>query len=205
MTHGWTEINEPLLEVDGFIQAILDKVYILDILDKWGIEYSVCRSGEFSHRAKCPLPLHAFGEERTASFFISEDQNKFYCFGCNSGGTIIDLVKLYAGKPFYEAAKLLAVEAGLTSDNLEEAMENVVIKERRDPEEKVATHVYRTGLVIREFLKKIKGKREYSDWCKWADKRFAKLDKYLEMDDDEWKIAKEYHDKVISYLEGKLL
>ena len=63
-------IDEPILEIDGLIDSVLDKTCILDILDTWGIEYSPCRTGEFSHRTKCPLTLHSFGDERTASFFI---------------------------------------------------------------------------------------------------------------------------------------
>jgi len=200
----WAQIEEPLIEIEGLLDVVLDKAHILDILDNWGIEYSVCRTGEFTHRTKCPFPLHAFGDERTASFFVSEEQNKFYCFGCNSGGNTIDLVRLYAGKPFYEAAKWLAKFVGLASNNLEDELENINKTQRRDPEHKVMTHVLRTGIVIREFLHEIKGKKEYKEWCKWADKRFAHLDKYLDqLEDDSWQTAKNYHDKVIEYLKRK--
>jgi len=203
-TQGWGEIDEPLLEIEGLLDVVLDKAYILDILDKWGIEYTLCRTGDFSHRTKCPLPLHAFGEERTASFFISEDQNKFYCFGCNSGGNTIDLVRLYAGKPFYESAKWLAKFVGLTHDELNGDLENVAHTQKRDPEHKVATHVFRAGTTIREFLYSIKGKKEYDGWCEWAGKRFAKLDKFLDkLKDDDWKIAKDYHDKIDKHLKRK--
>jgi len=197
----WGQIDEPLLEIDGLLDVVLDKVNILDILDKWGIEYSTCRTGEFTHRSKCPFPLHAFGDERTASFFISEDQGKFYCFGCNSGGNAIDLVRLYAGKPFYEAAKWLAKMAGISGSSDEE-LESIGSSRRRDPEHKVITHVSRTGRAIRNFLCTIKGKNEYEEWCAWADKRFMRLDKYLDqLSDDDWEKAKNYHDKVIKFLE----
>jgi hypothetical protein len=198
----WTEIDEPLLETDGLIDTLLDKICILDILDRYEVEYSICRTGEFSHRAKCPFPLHAFGDERTASFFASEDQNKFYCFGCNSGGSAIDFVILYEGKPFYEVAKSLARSMGITADDLDG--DNIVKKERRDPEHKISTHVFRTGVQIREYLNSIKGKQEYNKLCEWADKRFVTLDKYLELGDDDWKVAKAYHDKVVNYLKSKL-
>ena len=88
----WTEIHEPLWEIDEFIDVVLDKVFILDILDKYGVEYSACRTGDFSQRTKCPFPKHLDGSERTASLFISEEKNSFYCYGCNSGGNVINFV-----------------------------------------------------------------------------------------------------------------
>ncbi len=202
---GWDQIEEPLLEIEGLLDVVLDKVNILDILDKWGIEYAACRTGEFTHRMKCPFPLHAFGDERTASFFVSEEQNKFYCFGCNSGGNVIDMVRLYAGKPFYESAKWLAQIAGVTDGNIdEEDLSGISRSKKRDPEQKVSTHVFRAGVEIRNFLNSIKGKKEYNEWKNWADKRFAKLDKYLDqLEDDDWKIAKDYYDKIVQYLKRK--
>lgn len=44
-------------------------------------------------RAYFPCPLH---NEKKPSFVWYKDSNSFYCFGCNSGGTVIDLyMKLY--------------------------------------------------------------------------------------------------------------
>jgi len=205
MATDWADINMPWFEVDEFIEILVDKVHILDILDKWGIEVTACPSGEFTHRLRCPLPAHADGGERTASFFISETQNKFYCFGCNSGGSVIDLISSYAGKPFHESVKWLAAYAGMTGENLEDDLKNLPKREKRDPEKMVSTHIFRTGILIRDYLNKIKGKRDYNKWCEWADKKFIKLDKCLnKLSDDDWEIAKLYHDKVMNYLESKL-
>jgi len=202
--NGWDKIDEPLIEIEGLIGVILDKVNILSILDKWGIEYSACKTGEFTHRAKCPFPMHSFGDERTPSFFVSEEQNKFYCFGCNSGGNTIDMIRLYAGKPFYEAAKWLAEIAGITSGNIDESLLNITKKEKRDPEHKIVTHVFRTGIVIRKFLKSIEENADYKEWVEWADKRFIKLDKYLnDLKDDDWEVVRDYHNKIVKYLKRK--
>lgn len=195
----WEDMNEPLLEVDGLLDVVLDKANILNILDSWGIEYTACRTGEFTHRTKCPFPIHAFGDERTASFFISEEQNKFYCFGCNSGGNVIDMVCLYAGKPFYEAAKWLAKFTSVDESSCDEIV--IGKNKKRDPEHKVSTHVFRAGNIIREFLQKNEGKAEYNDWRIWADKRFTKLDRFLDsLKDDDWQKAKEYCEKIEKYL-----
>lgn len=194
----WVNIDSPVLEIDGFIDAILDKSNILTILDKYGVEYTPCRTGEFTHKAKCPLPVHFFGEERTASFFVSEEKNKFYCFGCNSGGSIIDLVSLYEGKPFYEAVQYLAIKFGLTKDNIDITVSE---KKNKDPEKRVFTHVFRSGLIIRDHLYRVKNKKDFNKWCRWADKRFEKLDQFLDqLEDKDWEIVKQYHDKIINYI-----
>src|SRR5574342_124989 len=95
----WCEINDPWLEHDAFPELIEERVNILDILDKLDIEYINSHGGEFSHKLRCPLPEHSGGNERTASMFICAEKNSFYCFGCNSGGTIINFVVRLLGMP----------------------------------------------------------------------------------------------------------
>ncbi|KKN11739.1 hypothetical protein LCGC14_1023420 [marine sediment metagenome] len=201
---NWTEIDEPIFEIEEFTDIVLDKVHILDIFDKLGIEYFPCQTGEFTHRTRCPLTKHLFGNERTASLFISEETQSFYCFGCNSGGTVIEFATLYIGKPRDEVIKLLAEHVGVTSSNAGENLESLSRNKKRDPEQRVATHVLRTGIQIREHLHSIKGKQEYDKWCKWANKRFACLDRYLNtLSDDDWKVAKIYYDKVVNHLKSR--
>ena len=203
MMIDWTEIDMPWFEMEGFMDILVDKVHILDILGKYKIDFMPCRSGEFTHRLKCPLPVHMFGEERTASFFISEAQNKFYCFGCNFQGNVVDFISLYSGKPFYESIRWLAAYAGITSSNIEEDLKNMPKREKRDPEKLVSTHVYRTGILIRDYIKKTTGKVEYEKWCKWADRKFIKLDEFLNNPrEGDWEVAKAYHNKILNYLKS---
>lgn len=53
--------------------------------------------------AKCP-----FHEERTPSFVIYKEQNRFHCFGCGVYGSVIDFVMLRDGVPFKTACGILA-------------------------------------------------------------------------------------------------
>lgn len=202
MSTKWTGINAPWFEVEGFLDLLVDKVSILDILNKWGIGFSPCQTGDFTHKLRCPLPSHtiAGGRERTASFYVSEDQNKFFCFGCLAKGNVIDFVSLYTGKPFYEAVKWLSAYAGITSENIDEDFV-AKKKKKKDPEKTVAIHVYRTGAIIRDHIKKLKGKEEYAKWCKWADKRFFRLDEFMNsLDDSDWEKVKIYSERVLKFL-----
>lgn len=202
MNKDWTEINEPFFEVEGFIDILLDKISILDILTRCSVEYYSCKSGDFSHKAKCPLPIHSFGNERTPSFFISEENNTFYCFGCNSGTNIIDFIRMFFGKPFLESIKWLSDYSNITESNM--ASLPTIHIGKINIEKRVVTHAFRTGIIIRNYLYKIKKTKEYNAECLWADRQFIKIDKYLYiLKDEDWKIVKIYYDKIYEYIKGK--
>jgi hypothetical protein len=203
MVAKWTEIDMPWIESEEFVDAVIDKISILDILDKWGVEYELCNSGSFTHRMKCPLPIHLQGGERTASMFISEESNTFHCFGCSSGGNIANLISLYEGRPFHESLRCMGKLAGITTVDDEQLL-NTPKKEKKDPEKTRKSVVFRTGVLIRDFVEISKGKREYNKWCKWANDKFFKLDGYLDrLEDEDWEIAKSYHDSILNFIKSK--
>jgi hypothetical protein len=200
---SWDEINEPWIEIENFGQAIVDKVHILDILDKYGVEYVRTSAGNFTHKLRCPFPNHLSGQERTASLCISEKNNDFHCYGCNANGNIITFVMLFLGVPYYKALEILSKLAGITNgDDLDENL--LQPKEKVDPNHTVMPYIFKTGVLIREFLNDMKSSREYSRWCLWANRQFKKLDHYLDtLNDEQWEVAKKYHDKINRYLRSK--
>jgi len=196
--NDWTD-DEKIYETDEVVEILLDKVPILRILDKCEVEYFESPAGEFTHKAHCPLPVHDFGTEPTASLFISEKNNNFYCFGCNSHGNIIDFISLFKGMPYRESIKWLSDFACLTAGDL--SAEGYETK-KRDPEQKVSTHVFRAGVKVREFLKSKKGSDKYAGWETRMDKILLRLDNFLnECVDDNWEKVKKYCDRVIEFLE----
>lgn len=60
----------------------------------------------------CPLPGH---EDSTASFKIYTADNRWFCYGCNCGGSAIDLVKHCHATDFATAKKWLADRSGTPS------------------------------------------------------------------------------------------
>lgn len=52
--------------------------------------------------AKCP-----FHNEKTASFCLYEDGNRFHCYGCKESGDVIDLVKKIYKHDFIKAVKFI--------------------------------------------------------------------------------------------------
>jgi len=198
MVKDWHEI-EPWFAIDGFDDVILSRVNIIDILDMLDIEYGQCRSGEFTHRIRCPFKIHAEGAERTPSCYVSQETNSFYCFGCNSNGTLIDFYAKYKPCPYFKAMEEISGLIGITSEeDIQKILDTLPKREKRDPEKTMAFHVFKTGSMIREYLQKVESTTEYSRKVLWADKKiFPKLDSFLDdMSDDDWEKAKEFHDKI---------
>jgi hypothetical protein len=55
--------------------------------------------------ALCP-----FHQDKSPSFFIYSDQNRWWCYGCNQGGDAITFVRLSQGLSFKEAVNYLVGE-----------------------------------------------------------------------------------------------
>ena len=198
----WGEAEEPWVEIDNFGKAILDKIDILDILDKYNIDYVRTSSGNFTHKLRCPFPNHLKGQERTASLCVSEKNNDFHCYGCNANGNVITLVMLLLGIPYYRALELLAKLSGITGSNIDEEL--LLPREKIDPNHTTMPYIFKSGVLIREFLRNMHQSENYIKWCLWADKQFKRLDHYLDtLNDEQWEVTKKYHDKLCKYLELK--
>jgi len=188
-TLDWNDIDVSWIVCED---VVLDKVGILDILDKCDLDYATVSGGEFSYRMRCPFTWHADGAERTASLYISRDQDSFYCFGCNYNGNTINFTEYLLGKPYDKAIEWLAGIGGITEDNVGDIPS--ISRIRRKPEETVAFYVMKAGVLIRRWLKLAKGQSSYERYCDWAERQFITLDNLLDLDDAEWERAKEKYD-----------
>jgi len=89
---------------DSFIQDLLNRVDIVDVIDKSvplkkaGANYSAC----------CP-----FHNEKSPSFTVSPTKQFYHCFGCGAHGTAIGFLMEYAGLSFVEAIHDLAKNVGM--------------------------------------------------------------------------------------------
>ena len=89
---------------ESFIQELLNRVDIVDVVDKSvplkkaGANYSAC----------CP-----FHNEKSPSFTVSPTKQFYHCFGCGAHGTAIGFLMEYAGLSFVEAINDLAKNVGM--------------------------------------------------------------------------------------------
>jgi len=86
------------------VLKIKERLSIVDVISSY---ISVEQSGR-NYRAKCP-----FHNEKTPSFFISEERGSYYCFGCGAKGDIFSFVENFEGLDFFGSLKLLADRAGV--------------------------------------------------------------------------------------------
>lgn len=166
------------LEIDNIKEIIIDKISILDILDRYKIDYVKSMSGNFTEKCICPMKIHKNGEEATPSFYISSETNSFYCFGCLSSGNVIKFVSQYEGCPHEIAITKLCKILGITKEtNIDDI--KIVKKEKNDFRFKVEDSVFNSGIMIRDFIKKIEDSVVHSRAVKWAEKQFKDLDEIL--------------------------
>ena len=76
-----------------------NEINILAIFDEYGIPYKQVGSIYMAH---C-----IFHKDKDASLAIYPDTNSFYCFGCGTWGTAVNIVMLKEGLNYYEAAEKL--------------------------------------------------------------------------------------------------
>lgn len=97
------EVTNPTLEVNG-----ISKPDILDVLRQEGIEINR------NNFATCPLH-----DDKSPSFKVFPDSQKFHCFGCGTHGDVIDFIMQYRGISFKESLAYLGIEGKPTPEMLE--------------------------------------------------------------------------------------
>ncbi|WP_035171813.1 DNA primase [Caldanaerobius polysaccharolyticus] len=87
------------------IQEVMESNDIVDVVSNY---VNLKRSGR-EYRGLCP-----FHSEKTPSFYVDEDKQVYYCFGCQSGGNVISFIMNIENLSFADAVKFLADRAGIT-------------------------------------------------------------------------------------------
>ena len=78
-----------------------------DIVDVIGRVVPLKKAGR-NYKGLCP-----FHKEKTPSFIVSEDKQRFTCFGCGVSGDVIEFVEKYYSLDFRGAVEMLAREYGI--------------------------------------------------------------------------------------------
>ncbi len=84
---------------DEFINEVLSRNDIIDVI---GGYVKLTKKGT-NFWGLCP-----FHGEKTPSFSVKQDQQFFYCFGCHTGGNVVQFIQKHERLDFVEAVKFLA-------------------------------------------------------------------------------------------------
>jgi len=72
---------------------ILKRFNLMKLIEGYGLQ----TYPDTDNRVKMKCPFH---NEKTASFVVYVDQNKFHCFGCAETGNVINFMMLKEGKTY---------------------------------------------------------------------------------------------------------
>ncbi|MFN0061439.1 MAG: DNA primase [Myxococcaceae bacterium] len=86
------------------IQEVVERVDLVGLVSR---HVELKKAGR-SFKGRCP-----FHEEKTPSFQVTPEINRYKCFGCGAGGDAISFVQRILGKTFVDAVKDLAREVGV--------------------------------------------------------------------------------------------
>ncbi len=86
------------------IEEVRERADIVSLVSRY---VELKKSGR-SFKGKCP-----FHQEKTASFHVTPDLQRFHCFGCQAGGDAIAFLQRYLGKSFVDTVKDLARDLGV--------------------------------------------------------------------------------------------
>lgn len=130
------------------IEKIKDSNDIVDVVSS----YLPLKKKGANYWARCP-----FHDEKTASFSVSPSKQIFHCFGCGTGGNVINFVMEYEKLSFIEAVKLLAENANIPLEYQE-----ISPKEKSDTGKLREMHVKAIEIYHKElFSKNAKKALEY--------------------------------------------
>lgn len=105
------EYEEKLIKRKGFVKngdtkkSLVLSDYknhsLIEVISNYGLE--MIRAGNNKFKMCCP-----FHKEKTPSFFVAVDKNRFNCFGCGEHGDTLDFIKKYEQIGVIDAAKKLS-------------------------------------------------------------------------------------------------
>ncbi|NMA08280.1 MAG: DNA primase [Clostridiales bacterium] len=88
-----------------FIDELIHRCDILEIVSR----YVTLKKQGSNYVGLCP-----FHNEKTPSFSVNAGKQLFYCFGCHTGGGIIQFIMKIENIPYRDAIEVLAKQAGMT-------------------------------------------------------------------------------------------
>jgi len=89
-------------------QQIKDKIDVVDLVG----EYVSLKPAGINYKGLCP-----FHREKSPSFMVNRERQRWHCFGCNKGGDIFTFLQELEGMEFIEVLKHLADRAGVKLEN----------------------------------------------------------------------------------------
>lgn len=105
------------MEIPYFIKKILEKIKITDFLENRNI--SPARS--FNNKLLYHCPLHSGDNDPSFIVYLNDIYENFYCYGCHTGGNVINLISEINKKSIKQVIRELAKNLNIKEENILDA------------------------------------------------------------------------------------
>lgn len=156
-------------EIRALKHGLSQKMSLLQILNKYSRSVEPISSSSFTHRCICPNPAHKGGNERTPSFYFSETDKEFVCWGCGLKGSIFDLLEVLLNEPADKLAKEYARRENIS---LEQCLKDLPALPQFDIEELNSE----LGIELREHLRSLQDTPKYNEEYQWVEQMLKRID-----------------------------
>jgi len=125
----------------------------VDIVDVIASRLDLKQSGS-SFKALCP-----FHSEKSPSFFVNPQLQRYRCFGCGAKGDVFEFLQEYEGMSFYEALQYLADQAGIKLEQFSKTKEDDLREQLLEILKISANYFHflltdhKAGVIARDYLK----------------------------------------------------
>ena len=189
----------PLTSKEKFAlrKQILPRISMERLVRKYAHNVESTSSSIFSHKCTCPSQDHKGGQERTASFYFSEENRTYKCFGCGLWGDAFDFISLVRGVPVD-----VVVQQYIDNKNIDVANLSGAVQQQFN----ISELNYELSTKLREYLKTKVESDEYSPEKVWVDRTFRRIDeRFSKLTNEDYEKAREFYMQILMELERRRL
>ena len=103
---------------DALIEEVVNRSDIVAVISQY---VKLKKTGK-NHKGLCP-----FHNEKTPSFIVSEDRQRYHCFGCGASGDVIEFIMNMEKLDFVDALEYLAEQNGIRLEDYLKKFDNTKI------------------------------------------------------------------------------
>lgn len=178
-------------------KKVLPNIAMEKLVRKYAHNVESTASSIFSHKCTCPSKDHKGGQERTASFYFSEENRTFKCFGCGIWGDAFDFVSLVRGVPADVVVEQYVENKNIDIDGL-----TATCQQQFD----ISELNYDLSTKMRNYLRTLVDSDKYEKERDWADHTFKRIDdRFMKLTNEDYEKAHRFHMQILMELERRKL
>ena len=178
-------------------KKVLPLIDMEKLVSRYAQNVETTASSIFTHKCTCPSKDHKGGQERTPSFYFSEESRTYKCFGCGLWGDAFDFISLVRSLP----ADVI-VDQYITNNKIDVSALAGEVQQRFD----ISELNYDMSTKLREHLKAQLDAESYNKERVWVDRTFRRIDeRFLKLTNEDYEKARQFYMQILMELERRKL